>query len=179
MKYKDYDGDGKITPDDRVRMDNNDIPLFQGGFNANVTYKNFDLTVLFQGALGARQYVSAGESGNIGNYISEIYENRWTIDNPSSVHPRIANRSDQYFSGGNTYWFRSNDYLRLKNLELGYNLPSYLSEKVGVKNLRLYVNGLNLFTWDKLKVYDPETVSSTGQYYPQARIISTGLNVTF
>jgi TonB-dependent starch-binding outer membrane protein SusC len=179
MKYKDINGDGKITDLDRLRMDNNDIPLFQGGANINLAFKNFDLAVLFQGALGARQYVSAGESGNIGNYLLDIYENRWTIDNPSSVHPRIANRSDQYFSGGNSYWFRSSDYLRLKNLELGYNLPQNLTEKIGVRNLRLYMNGLNLLTWDKLKVYDPETVSATGQYYPQARIISAGLNVTF
>src|SRR5690606_30727600 len=111
MKYKDIGGrdedgnlvmvpDGKITPEDRVRMDNNDIPTFQGGLNLNLAYKNFDLSVLFQGASGARVYVSAGESGNIGNYLLDIYENRWTIDNPSSEHPRIANRSDQYFSGG-------------------------------------------------------------------------------
>lgn len=179
MKYKDYNGDGKIDPQDRVRMDNNNIPLFQGGVNLNMAWKNFDLAVLFQGAAGARQYVSAGESGNIGNYLLDIHDNRWTIDNPSSVHPRIANRSDQYFSGGNTYWFRSSDYIRLKNFELGYNLPAHLTEKVGVKNLRLYFNGINLFTWDKLKVYDPESDNSTGQYYPQARIISTGLNVTF
>lgn len=179
MKYQDYNGDGKITPDDQVRMDNNDIPLFQGGLNMTASWKGFDLTILFQGALGAKQYVSAGESGNIGNYLLDIYDNRWTIDNPSSVDPRIANRSDQYFSGGNTYWFRSNDYLRLKNMEIGYNLPAHLSEKIGVGNLRLYVNGLNLLTWDKLNVYDPETVSATGQYYPQARVISTGLSVTF
>ncbi|OOG71510.1 TonB-dependent receptor [Algoriphagus sp. A40] len=179
MKYKDYNGDGKINPEDRVRMDNNNIPLFQGGINLNMAWKNFDLAVLFQGAAGARQYVSAGESGNIGNFLLDIHDNRWTIDNPSSVHPRIANRSDQYYSGGNTYWFRSSDYIRLKNFELGYNLPAHLTEKVGVKNLRLYFNGINLFTWDKLKVYDPESDNSTGQYYPQARIISTGLNVTF
>lgn len=179
MKYKDIDGDGKITPDDRIRMDDNDIPRFQGGMTLNASFKNFDLSVLFQGAAGARQYVSAGESGNIGNFLLDIYENRWTIDNPSSVHPRIANRSDQYYSNNNTYWFRSTDYIRLKNLELGYNLPSHLSEKVGVRNLRVYLNGLNLLTWDKLKVYDPETINATGQYYPQARIISTGLNVTF
>lgn len=179
MKYKDIDGDGKITPDDRIRMDDNDIPRFQGGITLNASFKNFDLAVLFQGATGARQYVSAGESGNIGNFLLDIYQNRWTIDNPSSVHPRIANRSDQYYSNNNTYWFRSTDYLRLKNLELGYNLPMHLSEKIGVRNLRVYVNGLNLLTWDKLKVYDPESASSTGQYYPQARIISTGLNVTF
>jgi TonB-linked SusC/RagA family outer membrane protein len=179
MKYKDYDGDGKITPQDRIRMDANDIPTFQGGLNLNLAYKNFDLALLFQGASGARVYVSAGESGNIGNYLLDIYENRWTIDNPSSVHPRIANRSDQYFSGGNTYWFRKSDYIRLKNFELGYNLPIQITEKIGVRNVRFYVNGINLFTWDKLKVYDPESSNSTGQYYPQARVISTGLNVTF
>ena len=179
MKYRDINGDGKINPDDRIRMDNNDIPTFQGGMTLNMAFKNFDLAVLFQGAAGARQYVSAGESGNIGNFLLEIHDNRWTIDNPSTVHPRIANRNDQYYSGGNTYWFRSTDYIRLKNLELGYNLPAHISEKAGVRNLRIYVNGLNLLTWDKLDVYDPETVSATGQYYPQARIISTGLNVTF
>lgn len=179
MKYQDYNGDGKITPDDQIRMDNNNIPMFQGGLNMTASWKNFDMSILFQGALGAKQYVSAGESGNIGNYLLDIYDNRWTIDNPSSEHPRIANRSDQYYSGGNTYWFRSNDYLRLKNVEIGYNLPAHISEKIGVGNLRVYANGLNLLTWDKLNVYDPETVSTTGQYYPQARVISTGLSVTF
>ncbi|SDC94637.1 TonB-linked outer membrane protein, SusC/RagA family [Algoriphagus faecimaris] len=179
MKYVDYDGDGKITPDDRVRMDNNNIPLFQGGVNINASWKNLDIAILFQGALGARQYVSAGESGNIGNFLLDIYENRWTIDNPSSVHPRIANRSDQYYSNGNTYWFRKTDYIRLKNVEIGYNMPQHISKRVGVNNLRFYVNGLNLLTWDKLGVYDPESDNSTGQYYPQARIISTGLSVTF
>lgn len=179
MKYQDYNGDGKITPDDMIRMDNNNIPMFQGGLNMTASWKNFDMSILFQGALGAMQNVSAGESGNIGNYLLDIHDNRWTIDNPSSEHPRIANRSDQYYSSGNTYWFRNTDYLRLKNMEIGYNLPAHLSAKIGVGNLRVYANGLNLLTWDKLNVYDPETVSATGQYYPQARIISTGLSVTF
>jgi TonB-linked SusC/RagA family outer membrane protein len=185
MKYKDIGGpngsgpDGKITPDDRVRLDNTNLPLFQGGFNLSASYKGLDLTVLVQGAAGARQYVSAGESGSIGNYLLDIYENRWTVDNPSSVHPRIANRSDQYFSNGNTYWLRKADYLRLKNFEVGYTLPSSLTEKIGMKELRIYVNGLNLITIDKLKVYDPESDNSTGQYYPQARIINTGLSVKF
>lgn len=179
MKYKDHNGDGKITPDDRVRMDFNNIPLFQGGMNINASFRNFDLSVLIQGAAGARQYVSAGESGNIGNYLLDIYENRWTVDNPSSEHPRIANRSDQYFSHGNTYWFRKADYVRLKNLEIGYTLPSHITQKVGINNVRVYANGLNLFTVDKLKVYDPESSNETGQYYPQARVINTGLSVTF
>jgi TonB-linked SusC/RagA family outer membrane protein len=179
MKFKDHDGDGFITPDDRVRMDFNNIPLFQGGMNINASFRNFDLSILLQGAAGARQYVSAGESGNIGNYLLDIYENRWTVDNPSSEHPRIANRSDQYYSHGNTYWFRKADYIRLKNLEVGYTLPTTLTQKVGINNARIYVNGLNLFTIDKLKVYDPESSNETGQYYPQARVINTGISVTF
>lgn len=178
MKYKDYNNDGKIDPNDMVRWDKTQLPLFQGGFSISATYDNFDLSILFQGAAGALQYVSAGESGNIGNYLLDIYENRWTVENPSSVHPRIANRSDQYYSGNNTYWLRNSDYIRLKNFELGYNMPDNLINKVGIKKCRLYANGLNLLTFDKLKVYDPETVNSTGQYYPQSRIINIGLTAT-
>lgn len=179
MKYKDINGDGVINDLDRERMDFNNIPVFQGGVNINADFRNFDLSILIQGAAGARQYVSAGESGNIGNYLLDIYENRWTVNNPSSEHPRIANRSDQYFSHGNTYWFRKADYVRLKNLEIGYTLPATLTQKVGINNVRIYANGLNLFTVDKLKVYDPESSNETGQYYPQARVINTGLSITF
>lgn len=180
MKYQDYDGDGKITPDDRVRMDFNSIPLFQGGLNMNASYKNFDLSVLFQGAFGARIYINTGESGNIGNYLQDFYENRWTIDNPSSVDPRIANRSDQYYSYDNSYWFRSTDYIRLKNVELGYTLPSTIGSKIGLNHTRVYLNGLNLFdVMNKLKVYDPETDNARGAYYPQSRIVNAGLSITF
>jgi TonB-linked SusC/RagA family outer membrane protein len=179
MKYQDYNGDGKITPDDQVRTDNTTLPLFQGGVNLGGQYKNFDLTILIQGAAGAKQYVSAGEMGNIGNYLLDMYENRWTIDNPSSVHPRIANRSDQYYSNNNTYWLRSSDYIRLKNFELGYSLPEVLTKKIGSSSARIYVSGINVFTIDKLKVFDPETASTTGQYYPQSRIMNMGLNIKF
>ena len=179
MKYKDHNGDGKITPDDQVRTDFTQLPMFQGGFNLSAQYKSFDLTVLFQGAAGAKQYVSAGEMGNIGNYLLDIYENRWTIDNPSSEHPRIANRSDQYYSNNNTYWLRSSDYIRLKNFELGYTIPEKLGKKLGIGSFRVYASGINIFTVDKLKVFDPETASSTGQYYPQSKIINFGANVKF
>jgi TonB-dependent starch-binding outer membrane protein SusC len=179
MKYQDYNKDGKITPDDQVRTDNTTLPMFQGGINLGGQYKNFDLTILIQGAAGAKQYVSAGEMGNIGNYLLDMYENRWTIDNPSSEHPRIANRSDQYYSNGNTYWLRSTDYIRLKNFELGYTLPELVTKKIGSSSARIYVSGINVFTVDKLKVFDPETASTTGQYYPQSRVMNMGLNIKF
>ncbi|GAB3556549.1 SusC/RagA family TonB-linked outer membrane protein [Spirosoma fluminis] len=180
MKYKDYNGDGKITPDDRYRLERTNLPLFQGGMNITASYKNFDLTILFQGSAGARQYISLGESGNIGNFLSEFYTDRWTVENPSSVHPRIANRSDQYYSNGNTYWLRSADYIRLKNFELGYTIPEAIGRKVGLNNLRVYANGLNLFNIiNKLGSFDPESSNSTGQYYPQARVMNFGASLRF
>ncbi|MFD2894094.1 SusC/RagA family TonB-linked outer membrane protein [Sphingobacterium arenae] len=179
MKYVDHDGDGKITPNDRLRRDRNTDPRFQGGINLGLTYGDFDLSVLFQGATGGELRVGTDESGAIGNYFLDFYENRWTIDNPSGQHPRITDRSDQYYSYDNTYWLRSTDYLRLKNVELGYNLPTSLLERVKISNLRVYVSGLNLMTWSKINVLDPEATSELGQYYPQARLINAGVMVSF
>jgi len=179
MKYQDYDGDGKITPNDRVRRDMNNIPTFQGGVNFGFNYKSFDLSILFQGAAGAEQRVGTDESGAIGNYLIDFYENRWTVDNPSSEYPRITDRSDQYFSNNNTYWLRSTDYIRLKNVELGYNFPTVWTEKAGISNARIFLSGQNLLTWSKNKVLDPESDNALGQYYPQARIINAGIMVSF
>ncbi len=178
MKYKDIDGNNKIDQDDRTRLKKNRDPMFTGGASINLQYKDFDLSILFQGATGGLLFIGT-ESGSIGNYLEYSYKNRWSIENPSSVHPRSANRGDQYYSGLNTYWLRSSDYLRLKNIELGYNLSAKLTEKAGINNFRVYVNALNLLTFDKMKIYDPESTSSSGQYYPQARIINGGFRVTF
>ncbi len=179
MKFVDYNGDGRITPEDQVRRDKNTNPVFQGGMNFNLSYKNFDLSILFQGATGGELFLSTAESGAIGNYLLQFYENRWTVDNPSSEHPRIADRSDQYFSNGNTYWLQKTDYLRLKNLEFGYTLPAGIGQKIGISNLRFYVNGFNLLTFSGMKAYDPEAVNQLGQYYPPSRILNTGVSVTF
>ena len=182
MKFKDINGDGKITGDDQVRLDKTRDPRFTGGLNINLQYKNFDCTVLFQGATGGLLFIGT-ESGDIGNYLQYTYDNRWSIDNPSSVDPRIDNRDNTYYSGSgagnNTYWLRNNDYVRLKNFEIGYNVNANLMKKAGINNVRVYVSGINLITWDKMKIWDPESTSGSGQYYPQSRILNVGASVTF
>ncbi|MCC7523651.1 MAG: TonB-dependent receptor [Chitinophagaceae bacterium] len=182
MKFKDVDGNNKITADDRVRMDKNRDPTFTGGININVGYKNFDLSILFQGATGGLLFFGT-ESGDIGNYLQYSYDHRWSIEKPSSTDPRLANRGNTYYAGGtggqNTYWLRNSNYLRLKNIEIGYNLSPEITQRVGISNLRVYANGLNLITWDKMKIWDPESVSGSGQYYPQARLLNLGFRVTF
>ncbi len=182
MKFVDYNKDGKITADDKVRLDKTRDPTFTGGININLGYKNFDLSILFQGATGGLLFFGT-ESGDIGNYLQYSYDHRWSITNPSSTDPRLANRNNTYYSGGtgggNTYWLRNSNYLRLKNIELGYNLSPEITQRAGISNFRVYVNGLNLITWDKMKIWDPESVSGSGQYYPQARVLNLGLRVTF
>lgn len=182
MKFEDVNGDGKINADDAMRLDKSITPTFNFGATADFRYKNFDLNILFQGATGALLRVQT-ESGDIGNFLKYSYDNRWSIDNPSSVHPRLASRGDTYFTGGNygmnTYYLFSKDYIRLKNIELGYTIPAKYLEKVKLSNARIFVNGLNVFTVDKLGVYDPEATAQSGVFYPQSRVINTGVSVSF
>jgi len=184
MKFKDVNGDGKINGDDQIRLDKTNVPTFTGGLNINLTYKNFDFSALIQGATGGVQTVGLTESGDIGNFLEWSYINRWSIDNPSSEYPRLSNRGQTYYTDGNnaarnTYWIRSNNYVRLKNVELGYTLNSEVSKKIGSRSLRIYANGLNLFTLDKIKIWDPESTNSSAQYYPQARVINAGIKAVF
>lgn len=182
MKFKDVNGDGKINGDDKVRLDKTRDPTFTYGFNMGAQYKNWDLSILFQGAKGGLLFIGT-ESGDIGNYLKYTYDHRWSIDHPSSVDPRIDNRDNTYYSGGdggqNTYWLRKSDYLRLKNFEIGYNVTTGVIRKAGISNLRVYASGINLITWDKMKIWDPESTSGSGQYYPQSRILNLGASVSF
>jgi TonB-linked outer membrane protein, SusC/RagA family len=178
MKFKDINGDGKIDGDDKIRMSKNNQPTFTGGMNINLQYKGFDASILVQGATGGALHINT-ESGEIGNFTKDYYDHRWSPDNPSSVDPRTSDRNDTYWATGNTYWFRSTNYIRLKNVEIGYNLSDLLKKRAGISSLRVYVNGLNLITFDKLGILDPESVSGNGQYYPQARVINAGFSLTF
>jgi len=178
MKFKDINGDGKINGDDKTRMTKNSQPTFTGGLNANLQFKNFDFSLLVQGATGGAIHINT-ESGEIGNFTKDYFDHRWSPDNPSSVDPRVNDRNDTYWATGNTYWFRSTNYIRLKNVELGYNLSDLVKRRVGISSLRVYVNCLNLFTVDKLKILDPESINGNGQYYPQSRVINAGFSLTF
>jgi TonB-linked SusC/RagA family outer membrane protein len=177
--FEDYNKDGEITADDRVRVNANDDPTFVAGLTLDAQVHRFDFTVFFQGATGAVQYLQT-ESGDIGNYLKEYAENRWTPDNPTASAPRAFNRGDEYWtSNRNTYWLHDADYLRLKTLSVGYRLPESLTSRLGMQNMRVYVSGFNLLTWDTLKLIDPEGRSDNGQYYPQARVLNVGTSLSF
>ena len=175
--FKDVNLDGKIDGLDRVMNDKNNMPRFIGALNINLKYKGFDLSMLFQGATGAMQYINP-ESGDIGNYYKLYADNRWTPENTTASYPRAWNRDNEYWrSGANTFWLQNMNYIRLKNFELGYSLPMSLDKTLGIEGLRIYVNGTNLLTLSKQSLIDPEQQQGTD--YPLQRVVNGGITLTF
>ncbi len=188
--FEDVNGDHKIDGEDKVRNNKTNIPKLTGGVSINLQYKNFYMNALFQGAAGAvRAYMVF--SGECGNFMYNEIKNRWTEDNPSTTHPRTWNRNTEYWmtdgAPNNTYWVRNSNYLRLKNMEIGYNLPFQFIKKFGIEGARVYVNGQNLYTLTKMKDFDPESPSggATGgcgvsnEVYPSNKTMNFGVTVTF
>ncbi|MDJ1493033.1 TonB-dependent receptor [Cytophagaceae bacterium DM2B3-1] len=176
---QDYNNDGKITADDRVRTKYGNIPQITYGFNANAGWKNFDLSLLFSGQARVSQYVLP-EAGNVGNFYSSWADNRWSPSNPNGSYPRVDTRASSSVNGGlyaNNFWLNNASFIRLKNVSIGYTLPHPLVAKLGLGMVKVYANAFNVFTLSKVKDYDPEGNSESGQFYPQQRIINLGVNV--
>jgi TonB-linked SusC/RagA family outer membrane protein len=183
MKFKDINGDGVIDADDQVRMDKTNDPTWTYGLNAAAQWKSFDLNFLFQGSAGSwvKLYY---DSGDIGNYSQWDYDHHWSAANPSDLYPRPINRAAYYWdgtsAGNNTFWMQSTNYLRLKNIEIGYTLPKQLIEKTRFFSyLRVFVNGQNLLTFTPCRDIDPETTSSNATVIPMSKIFNFGFSVKF
>jgi TonB-linked SusC/RagA family outer membrane protein len=177
--FEDVNGDGKIDANDRVRINKNGDPTFTGGVTLAAQVRSFDFRALFHAAFDAVQYFRT-ESGDIGNFTQEYAQNRWTPANPNATGPRTYNRTDEYWVAyANTYFLRDASYIRLKSVEVGYHVPAPVAAGLGLHDVRLYVNGINLLLLDRFNVLDPETRDNQGQYYPQQRAFNVGASVTF
>ncbi|WP_218043714.1 SusC/RagA family TonB-linked outer membrane protein [Flavobacterium gawalongense] len=178
--FEDVNKDNVIDANDKVRFDKSGTPTFTGGLNLDFSYKGFDLGILLQGATGGVFYEST-ESGELGNFLKSFYDNRWTEANPNSEHPRTFNRSNEYWvANGNTYWLHKTDYIRVKNIELGYTLPETLTSKANFQKVRIYVSAFNFLTYSPdMKDFDPENVSGNGQNYPLNKVVNFGFNINF
>ena len=178
--FRDYNEDGVIDGNDRIRCDKSRTPRYTGGLGIDMGWKGIDFSLLFQGAFGGVFYQTT-ESGDFSNFLKSFYDNRWTEDNPNAEFPRTYNRTNEYYiNQQNTFWLHKTDYIRLKNIELGYTLPTDWTKKFGVSNLRVYISGYNLLTFaPDMKDYDPENTSGSGYNYPLNKVINFGVNVTF
>lgn len=184
LKYKDINGDGKITPEDRSVIGNPN-PNVSYGFSGSLSYKSFSLLIDFQGVYGNEVFRNWGNGATFAqfNYRTERLD-RWTGPGTSNWEPR-ANDGSAYNQLPSTYMIEDGSYLRLRNLQVGYTFDSELVNKIYMQNLRIYLNAQNLYTWTKSSGFTPDLGGTPTQFgvdnggYPVARIISLGLNVTF
>ncbi|NLE33942.1 MAG: TonB-dependent receptor [Bacteroidales bacterium] len=181
IKYIDVNKDGAIDDNDKIRLYHSCIPKIIFGLNSDFEFRGFELSILFQGQAGAKTYVNPNERNGDINLPLWIYDNRWTPETAESATiPRpFYHRAESYNTLKSDFWLRDASFLRLKNLQLGYNLPVDLISVVGLKGARFYVSGSNLLLIDKIKHYDPEVVNDLGVYYPATRIYNFGVNLTF
>ncbi|WP_188932446.1 SusC/RagA family TonB-linked outer membrane protein [Puia dinghuensis] len=183
IQYKDVNGDGKINGLDQVRTNLSATPEIMYGFSFGSRYKNFDATIFFQGQAAAKAMLQPGGL----NMAQQFYDGRW-LKPGDNKYPRTFNGPTNATYGSNTYgstfWLLNDGFLRLKNVEIGYNFSrTGILSKAKINSARLYVSGNNLFSIDKWgPSFDPEAPSSpstNGRYYPQQRVLNVGLNVTF
>jgi TonB-linked SusC/RagA family outer membrane protein len=192
IKYVDQNGDGIINDLDRVKTDFNFVPKAYFGFGASLAFKNFDMNFLFQGTSGRsiyiQQLINAGTTNN--GFLNQFSVDRWTPDNPSAHFPRLLLSDRGNNTANSDFWVRSGDYIRLKNVEIGYSLPASLIKRLKLSQVRFYLSGLNLLTFDQLDglPFDPElpesgynsNIGGTGSAsYPYMKIYSIGLNLKF
>jgi TonB-linked SusC/RagA family outer membrane protein len=179
IRYKDINDDGKFNWKDQVEIGKGTVPHWMVGFNINLKYKNFDLSTLFQGAMGYYNYIILWHAAIP---PVEVYNLRWTPTNndPNAFVPRLGGAATNGLYSD--YYYKKAGYLRLKAFSVGYNLPGKWMDKMKFKQIRIYVAGTNLITFDKLKKYgtDPEAPSGlSGFYYPQQKTVSFGANLSF
>jgi TonB-linked SusC/RagA family outer membrane protein len=147
VKIEDYNGDGKITSEDRILYDKTATPKVTYGGNLSLEYKNWSLNVLIQGVGNVMRMIYNDIQGPGGNYYEFNAKGRWTPENKTADKPRAFNRDNQYWRRDyKTNWLYHNmAYARLKNLQLSYTIPKNLQKTIGLKNTEIYFSGENLF----------------------------------
>lgn len=183
IRYEDVNKDGKIDDNDRVPIGKANTPEIIYGYSGGINFMNFELSFLLQGAAHVDQfYRGEGEwPFFVGAGALQTNLDRWTPTNPGASEPRVLiNVDNMNHHDGSSFWLKNASYLRLKSLEVAYNFPIALLEKTKIiEGLRFYINCNNVYTWTKIKNFDPENGSDRGWAYPQLRLYNAGFNIRF
>lgn len=193
IKYRDVNGDGLVDKYDMVPIGYSTIPEINYGFGLSVAYKGFDASVFFSGVghvtriIGGNNLSGATyEVDQLGQIYADVAEHRWTltnyengVDQSDARYPRLSLNEVDNNTQASTFWQKDMSFLRLKNAELGYTIPKKAVQKLKLSTVRFYVSGVNLLTFSKFKLWDPELNVSYGNAYPQMQTYTFGVNVNF
>jgi TonB-linked SusC/RagA family outer membrane protein len=181
IKYRDLNGDKIIDQFDETNIDGNK-PLVFYGLSGGFQYKGFNLSFLFQGVQNRKMYLNSWETEfefgamNRNGTLYNHHLGRWTPETAkTATYPRLtygANANNHLMN--TTFWQHSADYIRLKNVEIGYTFPHQLTKRLKLGAVRVFVNAQNLVTWAEFERGDPEV---SGKEYPIQRVINTGINI--
>lgn len=184
--YEDTNGDGKLNSADRIYCDHTDMPAITYSANLGVTWRDFDLSMLWQGVENVSHIYDReviGEFSGDASHASTLWKDSWTETNHNAKMPRVFEQgtsSSDVSKVMSTFWLWNTAYLRLKTLQIGYTLPKSVLNVIGLTKVRIYYAGENLITFDHLPFnIDPEATSDRGSSYPLLRSHSIGINITF
>lgn len=190
IKYKDINNDGLINDEDIVPIGISHSPEVVYGFGVSMGYKNFDISCFFQGATRSSFFINSKATnpfmqmdfgGNNLNGMMQAYaDDYWSESNRNSyaTFPRLSTTDIRNNNQNSTWWLRDGSYLRLKSVEVGYTLPKNLTRHLKMSNLRIYASGLNLFAWNRFKLWDVEQ-GNDGMQYPIQAVYNFGINLSF
>ena len=177
LKYRNLNTDQTIDSNDRTVLGSY-FPKINYGLNFNLQYKGFDMSAVLQGAASVKGLPVAEIRYAFynGGKLTDKYLDSWTPENPNASMPRLSmkDKKNRIIS---SFWVQDASYLKVRNIQLGYSLPSKLIGKYGISRLRVYGSIDNLLTISNFDSVDPELVSGT--YYPLTRNYTFGLNITF
>jgi TonB-linked SusC/RagA family outer membrane protein len=180
--FADLNKDGVINSRDRYMFNASTFPKSSFGVTIGFDYKDFDLTMLLQGQDGARWRIQNGfSSAANGNGLAYVAENSFSLENTNAELPMIAPTG--VANENSDFYYHKITFLRMKSIELGYNMPAKLISRANITALRFYVSGDNTFmivnSLNKYGSADPEQLSGNGSVYPYMKTVSVGLNLTF
>ena len=188
--YKDMNGDGVVNNYDRAAVGNPRTPEIQYGIPVGLSYKGFDFSMLWQGSALCSVQLSGPAVWDFPLYdqsrtgkVRKMHLNRWTPETAATatypaLHYGIHNNNKQQYS---SLFLYDASYIRLKNVEIGYTLPKAWTSKAGIQSVRIYAQGQNLLTFDRLGDVDmdPEIKNGDGSWFPVQRVVNLGINMTF
>lgn len=179
IKYKDQNNDGFIDQNDYYPIGKPTVPELSFGFHSGVRYKNFDLDFLFQGVTSRTVYLTGNNFYAFQNNgkISSIALGRWTPENAiSATYPRLSAMNNLNNFQNSSFWQRDGSFIKLRSVEFGYSLSENIVKKIHINDLRVFLNGTNLFSIDHMDgLADPETITG----YPAIRSLSIGAKMQF
>ena len=185
IKYLDLNGDGVVDSYDVKPIGYTNVPEIVYGFGFSLQWKAFDFSAFFQGvghvSFSTRTDQTLGfnaRNSREANLFSDVYDNYWTPERLDAKYPRLYIGTNNNNNQTSTFWMANGRYMRLKNLEIGYTLPKRISQKMAMQNMRVYLSGVNLFTFSPFKLWDPD-LQTGATNYPNNRIINIGLTIGF